>query len=149
MTTVPSLDGVVERTRIAAYGWCERADAVLLVRIAPGYPGAGSWTLPGGGLDFGEDPADGARREVAEETGLEVRLDGVLGIFSLVLEPSETVSGHRIHSLQIVYGAVATSGDLRDEQGNSTDHAEWVPFARLDELSLVDLVTLARNAAGR
>ncbi len=145
------VDGVVERTRIAAYGWCEdaEADAVLLVRIAPGYPDAGGWTLPGGGLDFGEDPEDGAIREVHEETGLDVRLEAAIGVFSLVLEPFETVSGHRIHSLQIVYRAVPTGGQLRDERDNSTDHAEWVPFAHMDDLPLVDLVVQARSAVGR
>ena len=43
---------------------------ILLVRVAPGYMrDVGQWTLPGGGLNFGEDPADGALRELTEETG--------------------------------------------------------------------------------
>ena len=58
-------------------------------------------------------------------------------------------SGHRIHSLQIVYRAEVLDGELRDEIGNSTDHAEWVPFDRLDELALVELVAWARHAVGR
>ncbi len=44
-------DGVVQRVRLAAYAWCEADNVVLLVRIAPGYPGEGRWALPGGGLD--------------------------------------------------------------------------------------------------
>ena len=149
MTGATAAGAVVERTRIAAYGWCEEADAVLLVRIAPGYPDAGSWTLPGGGLDFGEDPADGARREVEEETGLTVRLGAVAGIFSQVLDPSVTVSGHRLHNLQVVYSATIVGGHLRDELGNSTDHAEWIPFERLDATPVVDLVAWTRSAVGR
>jgi hypothetical protein len=52
-------DGVVQRVRLAAYGWCERDGAVLLCRISPNGPGGGLWTLPGGGLDFGEEPVTG------------------------------------------------------------------------------------------
>ena len=48
--------------------------------LAPGTTVAddGRWTLPGGGLDFGEDPRDGALRELAEETGYIGELDELL-----------------------------------------------------------------------
>ncbi len=149
MTDAPPADAVARRTRIAAYGWCEADGSVLLVRIAPGYVDAGSWTLPGGGLEFGEDPADGARREILEETGLSVRLTGVIGIFSQVLGPDVTTRGDRLHNLQLVYRAAPEGGQLRDEIGNSTDHADWIAFGRLDGIGLVDLVRLARAQAGR
>jgi ADP-ribose pyrophosphatase YjhB (NUDIX family) len=141
--------GTAQRTRLAAYGWCESGDALLLVRVASGYVDAGTWTLPGGGLDFGEDPADGARREVEEETGLRVRLRELLGIRSEVLGPDATTRGDDLHNLQVVYRADVEGGELRDEVGNSTDHAEWIPFDRLDAIGLVDLVRWARDLAGR
>ncbi len=60
-----------EVTRIGAYALCVDDGRILLTRIAPGsWSGVGEWTLPGGGLDFGEDPRDGALRELTEETGL-------------------------------------------------------------------------------
>ncbi|HEX6656334.1 MAG TPA: NUDIX domain-containing protein [Candidatus Limnocylindria bacterium] len=44
-------------TRVAAYALCVEDGRILLCRIAPGYwSGVGAWTLPGGGLDFGESP---------------------------------------------------------------------------------------------
>jgi ADP-ribose pyrophosphatase YjhB (NUDIX family) len=141
--------GAAQRTRLAAYGWCESDEALLLVRIAPGYVDAGMWTLPGGGIDFGEDPADGARREVEEETGLRVRLRELLGIRSELLGPDATTRGDHLHNLQLVYRADVEDGDLRDEVGNSTDHAEWIPFDRLDAIGLVDLVRWARDLARR
>ena len=149
MTGTPATAGVARRTRIAAYGWCEAGGTVLLVRIAPGYVDAGSWTLPGGGIEFGEDPADAARREVEEETGIRVRLGELAGIRSEVLGPDVTTKGDRLHNLQIVYCAEAVDGELRDELGNSTDHAEWILFDRLDEIGLVDVVAWARGLVGR
>jgi 8-oxo-dGTP diphosphatase len=149
VTDAPAANVIAQRTRVAAYGWCEADGAVLLVRIAPGYPDAGLWTLPGGGIDFGEDPADGARREVEEETGLGVDLGDVLGIRSEVLGPEVTSRGDDLHNLQVVYRAVVTGGELRDELENSTDHAEWIPFERLDAFGLVELVVWARSLAGR
>ena len=44
-------------------------------------PHAGSWGLPGGLLDLGERLADGARREVLEETGVEIEVKDVVGTF--------------------------------------------------------------------
>ena len=142
-------DGVVQRVRLAAYGWCEAGDAVLLVRVAPGYPEPGKWALPGGGLEFGEDPAEGLIREMDEETGLDGRIDGVIGVRSGVYEPPETTSGHRIHFVGILYRVTPTGGELRDEPDGSTDHAAWIPLDGLDRLPLVDTTIWARAQVGR
>jgi len=40
------------------------------------------WNLPGGGLDSGESPWDGVIREVKEETGLDVKVSKLLGVYS-------------------------------------------------------------------
>lgn len=52
-------------TRVAAYGVAIADGRLLLSHWAEG----GLWTLPGGGLEPGEDPAATALREIAEETG--------------------------------------------------------------------------------
>ena len=55
-------------------------DRALLVRRAQ-EPWRGSWELPGGFVEVGEHPAAAARREIAEELGVVVRLTGILGFY--------------------------------------------------------------------
>ena len=76
----------------------------------------------------------GAVREVLEETGCDVRLGELLGVRSDVLEPAQTVSGHRVQTVGIVFRGTVTGGELRDEFEGSTDGAAWIPFDRLDAL---------------
>ncbi len=57
------------------------AQRVILIRRAID-PGRGKWAYPGGYLEAGETLEAGAIRETREETGLEVRLDGLLGVYS-------------------------------------------------------------------
>jgi 8-oxo-dGTP diphosphatase len=142
-------DGAVQRVRLAAYAWCERDDAVLLTRVAPHGPGGGLWTLPGGGLDFGEAPAEGAAREVREETGYAVALGELLGVRSAVLEPAETVSGHRVQTVGIVYRGEVVGGEPIAEYDGSTDLAAWIPFRELDALPSVDLLAWTRALVER
>ena len=66
--------------RVGAYAVCVRDGAVLLARWIGSEPPR--WTLPGGGLDHGEDPRDGAIREVEEETGYRVELRQLLTVES-------------------------------------------------------------------
>jgi len=142
-------DGVIQRVRLAAYAWCESEAAVLLCRISSDGPGAGQWTLPGGGLDFGEAPEAGLVRELIEETGLKGEVGALLGVRSAVLEPSGTVSGHRVQTVGILYRATVAGGPLRHEIGGSTDLAAWIPFPDLEELPVTGLVSWAKAIAGR
>lgn len=56
------------------------AGEVLLVRLSYDQ---GQWALPGGSIDPGESPADAAVREVREETGLDVEVQDLYGVYWL------------------------------------------------------------------
>jgi 8-oxo-dGTP diphosphatase len=57
---------------LAAVVYAERGDEILLLKRAAGSALAGQWFLPGGAVERGELPEEGARRELLEESGLEI-----------------------------------------------------------------------------
>jgi ADP-ribose pyrophosphatase YjhB (NUDIX family) len=128
---------VANGQRVAAYGLIVENEKLLLCRISAKDPAdAGSWTLPGGGIEFGEHPRDAAIREIFEETGLRARIVAVAGIDSIVLA---TPDGP-LQSLRIIYRAEAETEDLVCEVGGSTDLCQWHPLGEIPALPLVDLV---------
>jgi len=138
-------------TRVAAYALCTDGDAILLTRIAPGATATsdGMWTLPGGGVDFGEDPRDAAIRELEEETGLRgeivelVDVDSWAGRFVL---PANGVLTD-FHAIRIIYRVRITGGELRVEIGGSSDACAWVGHEETGTLPLVELARLGIGLA--
>jgi 8-oxo-dGTP diphosphatase len=63
---------VPQRYVLSAVVYAERGDEILLLQRAAGTALAGQWFLPGGTVEPGELPEDGARRELLEESGLEI-----------------------------------------------------------------------------
>lgn len=136
------------RTRLAAYAMCTDGASILLCRIAPGYPATGQWTLPGGGVAFGEDPADAALRELTEETGLTGRLERLAFVHSSSGVGRPEQGQPAWHGVRIVYRVAITGGSLRDEVDESTDRAEWVALTQLHERPITELVGVAFAALG-
>ncbi|MDI3329625.1 MAG: NUDIX domain-containing protein [Micrococcus sp.] len=118
-------------TRVGAYGVIVQ-DGTLLLSLWQG-PREAIWTLPGGGLELGEQPEQACLREIEEETGYTARLDGLLGVISRTID-AEHRTHHRQRALlavQVLYRAEIVSGRLRPEVGGSSVDAAWIP---LDEL---------------
>ncbi|MFN2483492.1 MAG: NUDIX hydrolase [Candidatus Limnocylindria bacterium] len=129
-------------TRVAAYALCVDADSrILLCRIAPGYwKGIGSWTLPGGGIDFREAPGDAALRELREETGLIGRLEEFAGVHSVSGVWTRPDGGEEeFHAIRLVYRVAVTGGELTMEIGGSTDLCARLTRDEAEALPLVDL----------
>lgn len=81
--------------------------------------------IPGGGLELWEQTGEGLRREVWEETGLEVEVGAVLHVEDKFFK---TRSGRQWHALNIFYRARVTGGSLRptiiDDEHSVNPH--WV-----------------------
>jgi 8-oxo-dGTP diphosphatase len=129
-------------TRVAAYALCQDdAGRVLLTRLTYPEIKAGHWTLPGGGIDFGEAPAEAVLRELTEETGLTGRVDSLAGVESWVRRgPTPGGVGDDFQAIQILYRVLITGGALRDEVDGSTDAAAWFTRDELREVPIVELV---------
>ena len=139
--------------RVAAYALVVRDGQVLLTRNSARGPHPGTWTLPGGGIDHGEDPRATVVREVREETGLACTPGEVLEVGSTRFEGTAP-SGRRedFQSLQIVFDAAVSDGEPAVlEVNGTTDAAAWVPLAELgvDPYRTRDVVRSALAARER
>ncbi|MFE2986833.1 NUDIX hydrolase [Streptomyces sp. NPDC059262] len=126
--------------RVAAYAVCVRDGQVLLARWVAG-DGTRRWTLPGGGMDHGEDPYDTVIRELDEETGYAVEPVTLLGVHSVLRRyPRKLGAVADFHGLRLVYEGRIAGGDLRHEVNGSTDMAAWHTLDDVSRLARVELV---------
>lgn len=130
-------------TRLAAYAVIrDDAGRVLLALWNEGE--SKRWTLPGGGVELVETVEQGVVREVREETGYDVRLDGLLGVDTSVFGPAQRANGsdRSLKAVRVVFAATVTGGELTHEVDGTTDEARWFPVddvRRLPRVSLVDV----------
>ena len=98
-------------------------DRILLVRHKKERGGywQGKWICPGGGLELGEQIKDGIKREVKEETNLEIELVKPLVPFERIVTTNKETS---LHAIYIDYIARLVSGELKPN--SDVGEALWV-----------------------
>jgi mutator protein MutT len=108
-------------------------DRVLLVERGR-EPQKGVWSLPGGAVEVGEHLKEAIRREVREETGLEVEPVRMVEVFERIM-PDE--SGRtEYHYVLIDYLCRVTGGELKAE--SDARQARWVPRAELASYKMTE-----------
>ncbi len=139
----------VRRQRLAAYAMVEWEGRILLTQLShrTGWPGG--WTLPGGGVDHGEDPYDAVVRETYEETGQHLSDPVLVDVESDHFEgtaPNGVLED--FHAVRLLFtGRIADPTEpVVLDVGGTTSQARWVP---LEETDGMDLVRLARTAVAR
>ncbi|MGA2360992.1 MAG: NUDIX domain-containing protein [Candidatus Aminicenantales bacterium] len=105
----------------------ERDGKVLVARRRKDIRFGGLWEFPGGKLEDGEDPESGLERELLEELGIQVRIEGFFC--------SVPYRGPVLSIELLAYTVAHVSGEL-----NPTDHDEvrWVEPAGLDESAFTE-----------
>jgi 8-oxo-dGTP pyrophosphatase MutT (NUDIX family) len=94
-----------------------------------------AWSTPGGSVDVDERPEDAARREVLEETGLVVRLDGIVTVLGGPEFRTHYKNGDEVAYVATVYRGVVVGGSSQPD-GEEISAIEW--FAR-DDLATIPL----------
>jgi len=107
---------------------------ILLVKASRGFT-KGMWNIPGGFVTYAESPEEGMVREMEEETGLRIRLDKLLGVFTQKFGSPYYMRGH-------MYAARALTTDLRLQMDEIAE-AQWYS---LDEARRLVLNPFARKA---
>ena len=87
-------------------------------------PALGLWSVPGGRVEQGEQLQDAVRREVKEETGLEVDVGEFAGVYESLGEPHFVILDYRAKPI----------GDAEPAAGGDAADARWVPFAEIENL---------------
>jgi 8-oxo-dGTP diphosphatase len=108
-----------------------RGDRVLVVRRA-NPPMPGRWGFPGGVLELGETVAQGAMRELAEETGVEAEAGGPLTVI-------DTIDRDEEGRVRYHYTLVAMIGHWQSGEGVAADDADevaWLTRAEIIEQNL-------------
>jgi 8-oxo-dGTP diphosphatase len=98
-------------------------EVVLIQRdIEPGY---GKWTFPGGFVERGEKAEDAARREVLEESGLEIEVGDIIGLYTYEGE----VPAIAVFAARVVGGEPTPLDETMDVKGFPRDGLPWAEMA--------------------
>ena len=99
-------------------------DRLVLVRraIEPGY---GLWVFPGGYMDRGEEILDAARREAREESGLDVRIDGLVNIYSYGGATPIII----VYAATMIGGVLCTDDECLEARLFARDEIPWDALA--------------------
>ena len=135
--------------RFGAYAVAtDPAGRILLTQIAPRYPGAGLWHLPGGGTDYGETPEQGVARELVEETSQTGRITGLLGTSHRYDPAAVGPEGVRMdwHVIRVLFRVqvdTPTEPAVTEAAGGSTAAARWFSAGEAGSLELTEITRAA------
>lgn len=130
-------------THLGVYGVLIKQGRMLLIRKARG-PYIGKWDLPGGSIEFGEEPEQTLRREFLEETGLiDIRSRMKTAVSCTIIYKRSDDVLEEMHHIGIIYEVemegeqvpIKRVGDQQDSLG-----AEWIPLEKLKFIPITPFV---------
>jgi 8-oxo-dGTP diphosphatase len=125
-----------ERPMVGVGGVVVAKGRALLIRRG-GPPLEGQWSIPGGMLEVGETLLEGVRRELLEETGIEVRVGELIDVFERINLDGDGKT--RYHFVVLDYLCEAVSGEAR--AGSDVTDVAWAAPSDLANYSLSETAT--------
>ena len=98
----------------------------VLLTLRASDPQKGMWCLPGGFIEWGESPVEGAKRELYEETGITGENLSLIGVY-------DSISGTQQHVLLIAYLVIEWHGE--PEAGDDADDVKWFDIDEIPQLA--------------
>jgi 8-oxo-dGTP diphosphatase len=135
-----------DRPIVAVLAVVLRGEEALIVQRAQ-QPNAGRWGFPGGVLELGETVAEGAMRELSEETGIAAKAAGILDVHDAITRDAEG-------RVQFHYLLIAVRGIWQSGEGEPADDAAACAWVTRDDIvagryptfpTLLPLLDLALN----
>lgn len=130
-------------THLGVYGILIEAGKILLIKKSRG-PHKGKWDLPGGTIEFGEEPYEALIREFHEETGLTDLQGNIKTATSYtMIYPYKEDQLEELHHIGIIYSVELLNNNytLRtDGDGQDALEARWIPIGELEGLEVTPFV---------
>ena len=110
--------------KVAVGAICRKDGKIVLLRRAI-EPARGKWVFPGGYVDRGESLEDAARREAREEIGAEVRLTGLVDVYSYTGRPVIVV----VYEAEVVGGEIRGGEEALEVRSFDAEEIPWDDLA--------------------
>ena len=129
----PNATAYADKLRVRVCGICIQQDKLLLVRHGKTIGNNAFWAPPGGGLHYGETMQACLKREMLEETGLEVRVERFLFVNEFLQPPLHAVE--LFFEVRITGGNLRTGTDPEAAPGEALlEHVQWLTIKELQNI---------------
>ncbi|MFX1533420.1 MAG: NUDIX hydrolase [Promethearchaeota archaeon] len=112
----------------------EKRERILLIKWENPF-GQKEWGFPGGHIEWGETVLDALLREVREETGYQIEVDRLLGVYDNIVTVPDTTKVIA-HVINIIWIAHVISGRLEFHRDKEVIVAKWIPLNRIKKIKL-------------